>query len=402
MKTILRVTAVLVLVLLNAFMVVRVFAQSTGQLQQTIADLENKISGLQNQKDSLSKQITILDSQITLTTLQIDDTKRKIADLQNEIVGLDGQITRLEGEKTQRLELALHRIPQSYKRTQASQSQFGWLLLSNNLAELITRAKYLAQLQTEDTMLYRQLQLTQNDFNERKDMREQKKKEQETLKAELDKRTLQLAQQKSEKQSLLSQTQNDESRYQTLLAQARAQLSGFASFSTSKGGGLLSGQTICDGWGCYYNQRDIQWGNLLINGSNDCNGACTMARVGCLVAVVAMVASHMGYKDILPSDIAVSDPGNYSVGTAMLMKTITVKGIRMSRVGASLSPDSVKDHPLIVGINSGPFGTHFVVIKSYKDGKYIMNDPYASGGNDKVFTDSYSLGSIFEVDRLTI
>lgn len=401
MRILLRLLAVIALVAINAFLVTRVVAQSTAdQLSQTIAELEQKIAGLQTQKDSLGKQITLLDSQVKLTMLQIDDTKRRINGLDEEINQLDGEIGRLEDLKTKRLQLVLYRIPQSYKRSAAP--QFGWILFSENVADIIARAKYLVRIQEEDTQLYKQLQLTQNDYSSRKDTREKKKKEQESLKAQLVQRTNQLAKQKSEKQALLSQTQNDESRYQQLLSSARAQLASFASFASSQGGGLLSGQTKCDGWGCYYNQRDSQWGNILINNRNDCSGPCSVARVGCLITSVAMVASHMGHSEINPADIAVSDPGNFSVGTAMLRYAITVKGIGITRIASSLSPDNVKNNPVIVGIRWGVFGTHFVVVKSYTDGKYIMNDPYQEGGHDKVFTDSYSLDSVFEVNRVTI
>lgn len=394
----------IILILLFFSVVARpVYAQSADDLSKLIDQYLARIATLQNEKDSLSKQISLLNSQITLTTLQIDDTKRKISVLDKEIGQLDGEIERLEALKTKRLEMLLYRIPESYKRSAAP--QFGWVLLSKNFTDLVTRAKYLMNLQEQDTLLYKQLQLTQNDYTTRKDVREKKKTEQESLKAQLLQRTNQLASQKSVKQALLSQTQNDESRYQQLLSQARKQLAGFASFANTQGGGLLSNQTRCDDWGCYYNQRDSQWGNTLINGSNDCGGACSIARVGCLITSISMVASHLGHRDILPSDIAVSGGQNYSVGTAMLLRgTITVNGTSINRYGvaSSLSPDVVKNGPVIVGVYYGPFGTHFVVVKSYTDGKYIMNDPYQDGGKDKVFTDSYSLGSVFEVDRISI
>jgi hypothetical protein len=118
-----------------------------------------------------------------------------------------------------------------------------------------------------------------------------------------------------------------------------------------------------------------------------------------------MVASHLGHRDILPSDIAFSSPGNFSVGTALLMKgTISVKGMNINRttIAGSLNPDLVKDNPVIVGVRYGPFGTHFVVVKSYSNGNYIMNDPYEEGGKDKNFTDRYSLGSVFAVDRVSM
>jgi hypothetical protein len=118
-----------------------------------------------------------------------------------------------------------------------------------------------------------------------------------------------------------------------------------------------------------------------------------------------MVASHLGRKDILPIDVAISGPENFSVGTALLRKgSISVKGVNINRttIASSLNPDLVKDGPVIVGVYHGQFGTHFVVIKSYSNGNYIMNDPYEAGGHDISFTSRYSLGSVFSVDRVSI
>ena len=89
------------------------------------ADCKSELAG-----EYIIKQITLLDSQVKLTTLQIDDTRRKIDILDNEIGELTQEIVRLEDLKTKRLELVLHRIPQTYKRANAS--NFGGLLFSKN------------------------------------------------------------------------------------------------------------------------------------------------------------------------------------------------------------------------------------------------------------------------------
>lgn len=209
-------------IFLRIVIVVILFCFFTGQVfADTESELRQKIASLQSEQNTLSKQITLLDSQIKLTTLQINDTERKIGVLENEIGELTGEITRLEELKTKRLELVLHRIPQSYKR--ASSSQFGWILFSPNFSELLTRAKYLLQVQEEDTALYKQLQLTQMNYNERRDIRETKRTEQEALRKQLEKHTTDLATQKKQKQALLDQTRNDEKIYQRLLAQALAE-----------------------------------------------------------------------------------------------------------------------------------------------------------------------------------
>ena len=43
-----------------------------------------------------------------------------------------------------------------------------------------------------------------------------------------------------------------------------------------------------------------------------------------------------------------------------------------------------------------------MVVKSYSNGKYIMNDPYTEGGHDKIFADYYSINSVFSVERVSI
>lgn len=215
MRTLLRVFVIAVLLLIAHS---RVLAQS---VEDKIREYQKQIESLNTQANTLSKQITLLDSQVKLTTLQIDDTKRKIDVLDGEIGELTQEIGRLEDLKTKRLELVLHRIPQSYKRT--SSSQFGWLLFSANFSDLLTRAKYLLQVQEEDTQLYKQLQLTQTNYNERRDVRETKRIEQESLRKQLEKHTIELANQKKQKQALLDQTRNSETVYQRLLAQALAE-----------------------------------------------------------------------------------------------------------------------------------------------------------------------------------
>ena len=364
---------------------------------------QNVLNTCGKAKDTLSSQVTYFNNQIQLTTFQIQSTKKLIETLSKEIDQLGQEVSLLEGKLTKQTELVAERVPASYKEYVIS-SNFTTILFSQNISDLVARMEYIKKVQEQDLKLFVQYKATQNNYAERKTQREDKKTKQEQAQKDLEQKNIQLAQQKQAKDTLLAQTKGQESIYQSLLADAKAKLAGFASFADSQGAGLLSGQTHCDDWGCYYNQRDSQWGNGLINGqSSGCVGACTISRVGCLITSVAMVVSHLGHRDILPSDIAFSSPDNFSVGTAMLNRgTIYVKGIGITRIGTSLSPDAVGSAPVVVGVKYGPFGTHFVVIKSYKDGKYVMNDPYTANGHDISFSDYYSLGSVFEVDRVSI
>ena len=207
------------LVLVSLF-VSGVHAQNSD-INKTIEELKNKISDLQNTENSLAKQISIVNSQIQLTSLRITSIRSAISKLSTEIVQLADEITRLEDLLTRRSELVLHRIPESYKRKVIS--QFGAVFLSQNFSEFLSRIKYIEVVQKQDAQLLFQLKATQNNFSQRKNLREEKKLEQESLQKELVTQSSELERQKQEKQALLEQTRNDETTYQRLLAGALAE-----------------------------------------------------------------------------------------------------------------------------------------------------------------------------------
>jgi len=196
-------------------------AQGDTSVEDTIRELQQKINDLQSQENTLAKQITLLNSQIALTTLRIGSIKGAILKLTAEIGELADEIERLEELLTKRTELVLRRIPESYKRQVTP--QFGLLFLSNNFSDFLSRVKYVSSIQEHDAQLLFQLKATQNNFSERKSLREQKKMQQESLKKQLEDENRSLDRQKREKQVLLDQTKNSETVYQKLLAQALAE-----------------------------------------------------------------------------------------------------------------------------------------------------------------------------------
>lgn len=207
----------LVLVVILGFFL----AFASPAVADTIGELQEKIAQLEGQASSLAKEISLKNSQIALTQLKIGSTRTSIDKLSKEIDQLNTQIKELEELKTRRLELALHRAPEAYKRK--SMSLVGFLLLGQNFSDVLSRIKYLTRVQEVDAQLYKQLQLTQTNYNERKDTREKKKTELESLKRQLEGQTRDLERTKRDKQILLDQTKNSESVYQQLLAQALAE-----------------------------------------------------------------------------------------------------------------------------------------------------------------------------------
>ncbi len=226
-----KIKWLLVLVLLTFLFPLKVSAQQACQQQDPCiskSDFNEKTScyasvvdACKSQGQTLSGQIDYLNNKIRLIGLQIANTKAVITKLSGEIGDLNDEITRLETVLTKRSELILRRIPESYKR--ASVPQFGLLFFSRDFSDFVARLKYLVSVEQEDAALIFQVKATQNNYSERKQIREEKKKEQEQAKNQLEEQNNDLTQQKRTKDSLLVQTKGQEAIYQQLLVQALAE-----------------------------------------------------------------------------------------------------------------------------------------------------------------------------------
>lgn len=364
---------------------------STEAAQKNITELQKKIVELQGQQNSLSKEISLFDSQISVTQLRIESIKTAITKLGSEITELLGEIDRLESVLTRRSELVLRRIPESYKREQTP--LLGSLFLSENFSDLVRRVKYIRTVQQEDVALLVQLKATQNNFSERKNIRESKKTQQEQLQAQLLKESRELDVQKKAKQVLLTQTKNDSATYQKLLTQALSQQSAFRSFVSGRGVSILPAQAQPDGW--YFNQRDERWGSQCIGST--CFGTPSYVwEVGCLITSVAMLQKKNGI-DTNPRIIA-SNP-EYFFRNLMLRPWPAQSGFAWRYHGRNLSVVASEldaGRPVVVELAvNNAVGRHFVVLTSNSAEGYRMNDPWE--GYNLKFLDFYSTGSILDV-----
>lgn len=385
--------------------------QSLPVGQDKVNCYQKKVNDLHSQANTLSSQIAVMDNQIALTEARIAANAKQILDLALDIDTADKKIDNLQKSLNTISQVLINRIRSTYQVGTIQPIQV--LLSSNDASNFLTRLNYLKIAQEHDRKLIIETSAAKNDYSNQKNILEDKKAQIEALKKQQEEYQAQLDQEKKSKQALLAQTQGSESTYQSLLAEAKKQLASLAGFTA--GAGVLNNQTVCDGDWCYYNQRDSQWASTLINGqSSGCDGPCTVLSVGCTITSVAMVASHMGHKDISPADIATSSSQNFQVGTALLAFSINVKGVAIVRhptsTWGSAWPDSrinelldndLKNGPVVVGMTV-PTGTHFVVIKGGSGGNYIMNDPYTENGKDISFTSHYSVSSIYEVSTVSM
>jgi peptidoglycan hydrolase CwlO-like protein len=373
-KKILFLTLALVL-LFGGFSIVK--ADTCGSVEECnrlIGEYTDQINKLQGQAKTLKNQIAQFDAQIKLTTLKISQTQAQI-----ELLG--GRIDQLEVSLNDLTKAFSSRAVETYKLSKF-ENNFFFVLSANDINDATQRFHYLQKIEEEDRSLLNKLESAQTTY-------EGEKVDQETLQKQLKDQQSKLNAQKTAKNSLLSATKNDETKYQSLLSQAKAQLSAFSRFVAGQGGAtILSNQTKCDSWGCYYNQRDSQWGNIGMGGSS-----YSMASYGCLVTSVSMVASHMG-KNIKPGDIA-SNSNAFVPGTGYLYHDFNVNGINVTVNSASksiLDSELSAGRPVIAGLYSGP--DHFIVILRKDGDKYIMNDPFMENGNEKSLTDKYNVSDI--------
>lgn len=364
-----------------------------SDLQNKIKDYQGKLNELKGQEKTLSSQIGIMDNQIKLTELKIEAAEAQLEQLEKDVQITLKRISTLEKDISLATKALIKRVNATYQIGRIDPWQV--LLTSNNISNFLTRLSYLKIVQINDKKTIYAAQESKENYASEKDVLEQKREEEEKIKEQLQGYTEQLSQEKVAKQQLLTETRGNEANYQKLLSAAQAQLAGFTRFAQSQGGAsLLSGQTSCDDWGCYYNQRDSQWGGLALN-----NTQYTLASDGCLVTSMAMIYTHYGHRDVNPISINSNGSNFASYYPAYLLYKISANGISSSRVGTIIDATLSSGDPVVVGVHAYG-GTHFVVLKSGSNGDYVMHDPFLPNGNNVKFQDHYSVASIFEINKV--
>lgn len=363
-------------------------SNEVAELNRKITELEGKISESRSQQSSLNSQIKTMDNQIQLTEYRINATEQEITDLALDIDSATKRMKNLEGSLNNVSKVLINRIVATYQA--GGFEPLNMLFASNDINDLVSRANYLRVVQSHDKRLMYDAQQARNDYANQKTIFEDKKKKVLGLQTQLEEYTKQLDKDKADKQKLLADTKGDEANYQRQLSQAKAQINAFKSFATSQvgsGASILPPQASPDGW--YYNQRDSRWGNNNIGSSGE-----KVWQVGCLLSSIAMVMKKHG-QGVTPADIA-GNSSNFFSNTAYMLipwaggKVSSMWGYSQSAIDSKLA----SGEPVIVGLKAGPFGMHFVVLKSGSGGNYVMNDPW--NGADLNFSSYYSTGQIFQ------
>lgn len=229
MKFIQKFLAVIILLLVTCHLLLAalVSAQSLSDLEnelkkknEEIKQVESQLAQTKAQEKTLNTQLSFIDAQNKLTQLKIEATEFQLKKLDKEISDLSGRIDRLSTSVDALSQVLLERIVKTYKYS--SLSPLDLIFSSQSVTDLIERIKYIQVAQANDKKVLYQLQATKTTYNDQKQDRETRQIEQEKLKKDLEKYTLQLEQQKKAKEELLRVTKNDEKKFQDLLARLRA------------------------------------------------------------------------------------------------------------------------------------------------------------------------------------
>lgn len=182
------------------------------------------VSSCSKERQSMAAQIIYLNTSIELTSAKIEATKIKIAQLEKDIVSISEKIDKLEETLTKITQVLLDRISATYRL--GEKSLLTLLLKSDGFSDFVNRFKYMQTVQAHDRKLLFQLQNSKENFKEQKTEREDKKKELDLAKIQLEKDQHTLAVQKKEKELFLETTRNSESKYRSELNAAKKEAEG--------------------------------------------------------------------------------------------------------------------------------------------------------------------------------
>lgn len=133
----------------------------------------------------------------------------------------------------------------------------------------------------------------------------------------------------------------------------------------------------------YFNQRDPRWANMRYS-----NG--TFSGYGCGPTAMAMVLSReLKRNDIYPTNTAIDAQNYENDGTEWqyFIENPRIYGLSTYDVPVNKEAfiQALETGTMVIRVGSGYFidGGHFMVVDSYKDGYFLINDPYYSDRNTK-------------------
>jgi len=206
---------------------------SLEDLRQCVEILEQRKQEAETQKRTFEGEIERFNTAIAVTTNKILITTKEIEELEKEITSLNVKIARLDLSLDQLSEILIKRVAETYKKGKID--PLALFLSSENFSGFVSRYKYLQVMQLHDRRLMIEMEATRTDYEDQKNLKEEKQEELESAKEKLEKEKAFLDQQRGDKKRLLEITQSNEKRYQQLLAITRAEIEAIQGIIAGRG-----------------------------------------------------------------------------------------------------------------------------------------------------------------------
>lgn len=202
--------------------------------------LENNIRETQSSSITLSNTISILNGKVRLQELQIEQTQNEIETLERQIVDLINRIAGLDLSLDRLTTVLVQRVGEHYKTGRVNPMLL--LMVSDSFNQFITNYKYLKLTQEQTAEAMQRAETQKITYDEQKALKEAKQAEVESKRQALVVQQQDLTKQRAEQQYLLTETKNNEARYQSELAKTLAELQAIQSIIAGKGDETKSGE----------------------------------------------------------------------------------------------------------------------------------------------------------------
>ena len=389
----------------------------------TIKTLENQaeeykdiIKDLRIQEQSLENEIELLDAQIAQLEIEVQATQSEIEQTNLEISNLllRIQINEEEIEKQKDILKNLLRQINDYDK----ETTLEVLLKSEDFSEFYNQAEYVNIVGEKIKDVLDRLNFIKKDLEEKKKETEIKKAELEELNNKLLNQKEIVDAQKNSKEVLLEETKGKEYKFQDLLFNVRTQrktilgdinrlkremqveIAKIAAMAERPSENLAS-----TSW--YFSQNDPKWKDMTIGLSNS-----TVDDYGCAISSVAMVFKYYGI-DIDPGRLSKQPiyyrdliywPDQWRF-LDLIKKTGHKYGGLTNGDWNLIDREIASGHPVIVFIKAlGRGAGHYVVIHSKDSKGYIVHDPVRwngqSGANIYLSTTQKYIGSIYKTNTV--
>ena len=389
----------------------------------TIKTLENQaeeykdiIKDLRIQEQSLENEIELLDAQIAQLEIEVQATQSEIEQTNLEISNLLLKIQINEGEIEKQKDILKNLLRQINDYDKETTLEV--LLKSEDFSEFYNQAEYVNIVGEKIKDVLDRLNFIKKDLEEKKKETEIKKEELEELNNKLLNQKEIVDAQRNSKEVLLEETKGKEYKFQDLLFNVRTQrktilgdinrlkremqveIAKIAAMAERPSENLAS-----TSW--YFSQNDPKWKDMTIGLSNS-----TVDDYGCAISSVAMVFKYYGI-DIDPGRLSKQPiyyrdliywPDQWRF-LDLIKKTGHKYGGLTNSDWNLIDREIASGHPVIVFIKAlGRGAGHYVVIHSKDSKGYIVHDPVRwnsqSGANIYLSTTQKYIGSIYKTNTV--